>query len=107
VEPSVDLPVASNFHGSVAVDTDMLSFAALVMPPFSMGYHFMSPLVVELPNGTSINSSASSVLYSPHTGYRFSSLGASSIRPLFELNAVLAILNYSVGTLHSLLSEVY
>lgn len=87
--------MASNFHGSVAVDSDMLSFTAMVMPPFSMGYQFMSPLTVKLSNGSSIESAATSVRFAPHTGYRYSSIGSSAVRPLFELNAVLGQLNFS------------
>lgn len=77
----------------------MLSFAALVMPPFSMGYHFMSPLSVQLSNGSTIASEATSVRYAPHTGYRYSPLGSSAVRPLFELNAVLVQLNFSQSAL--------
>lgn len=93
--PNLDFPVASNFHGSVAADTDMLSFVALVQPPFSMGYRFMSPLTVTLSNGSVIETAASTVRFSPYSGYRNSALGSSAVRPLFELPAVLVQLNFS------------
>lgn len=89
MEPSLDLPVISNFHGSVAIGSDLLSMAALVTPPLSMGYNLTTPLVVSLSNGSQMIALAEEVLFSPHTGYRFGPLGSSASRMAFEQNLLL------------------